>query len=294
MAKLYPDISHHHTVSNWNQFAATVGFAISKGTQGTGFVDSYMKTFVSECEAHKIPYWLYTYLNKGNEIAQAKFLVKTCSPYVGKYFQGYALDAEEDNSASGVKEALEWLKSQGGKCLLYISGEAKYKELILTRGDNVAWWEARYGLDDGTYNPKYPCHVGVDLHQYTSNGTCPGVPDKIDMNRLTGTKPESWFTGAEETPVEEPKESYPGPYPTLPSRGYYMMGDGYLQNVGLQKDIKKLQDLVNWITGGNITVDGKYGRNTVSAVKVAQTILKVNPDGLFGSKTLLAAKAYKK
>lgn len=296
MAKLYPDISHHHPVKNWSLFAGAVAFAISKGTQGTGFVDPYMKTFVSECEAHKIPYWLYTYLNKGNELAQTKFLVKTCAPYVGKFFQGYALDAEEDNSAAGVKEALDWLKAQGGKCLLYISGEAKYKELIATRGKNVAWWEARYGRDDGTYNPKYPCHVGVDLHQYTSNGVCPGVPDKIDLNRLTGTLPEAWFTGKDSNSPEKPTttQGYPGAFPSLPARGYYTIGDGYQQNPGLQMDIKKLQELINWINGGRIAVDGMYGANTAAAVKLAQTTLKVTTDGLFGSKTLLAAKAYKK
>ena len=288
MSKLIPDISHYHTVSNWDKFAGTVAFAITKGTQGTGFVDSYMRTFVCQCEQYQIPYFLYTYLNKGNELAQTKFLVETCQPYVWKYFRGYALDAEEDNDPENVQEALEWLKTKSPKVLLYISGEAKYKGLIASRGDSVAWWEARYGKDDGTYNPKYPCHVGVDLHQYTCNGTCPGVPDKIDMNRLTGTKPLEWFTGVQEL------KGYDGEFPSLPACGYYTLGDGYKQNPGLVMDIKKLQKLVNWINNGNIKVDGAYGNNTAAAVKLAQTTLKVKADGLFGRNTLFAAKKYKR
>ena len=286
MEKLYPDISHYHPVQDWDQFARAVGFAVSKGTQGLRFVDPYMKTFVAGCERHRIPYWLYAYLNRGNELGQAKFLVSACEPLVGPYFRGYVLDAEEDNSPAGVKAALDWLKARGGKCMLYIGGEEKYKDLISSRGASVAWWEARYGKDDGTYNPNYPCHVGVDLHQYTSNGTCPGVPGTVDLNRLTGTKPESWFTGA--------VSGYTGDFPSLPSRGYYTLGDGYRQMPGLVMDIKKLQMLVNWITGGNITVDGKYGPKTMEAVEKSQAVLGVKTDGLFGSKTLMAAKGFKK
>lgn len=288
MGKLIPDISHYHTVGNWEKFAGAVSFAISKGTQGVLFVDPYMRAFIAGCEQHRIPYWLYAYLNKGNEKRQAKHLVSACDKYVGNYFRGYVLDAEEDNTPENVQSALEWLKTQSPKCMLYIGGEAKYEALIASRGDSVAWWEARYGKDDGTYNPKYPCHAGVDLHQFTSNGSCPGVPDKIDLNRLTGTKPLEWFTGEQEL------TGYSGEFPSLPSRGYYILGDGYQQNPGLVMDIKKLQTLVNWINGGNIAVDGAYGPNTVAAVKLAQTNLNITADGLFGQKTLMAAKGYKR
>lgn len=288
MSKLIPDISHYHPVRDWDKFADAVSFAISKGTQGTSFVDSYMQTFVRQCERYRIPYWLYVYLNKGNELRQTKFLVESCYKYVGDYFRGYALDAEEDNAAENVQEALEWLKKNSPKVLLYIGGEAQYKGLIASRGASVAWWEARYGKDDGTYNPKYPCHTGVDLHQFTSNGVCPGIPDTVDLNRLTGTKPLEWFTGHEEP------QGYAGEFPSLPSRGYYTLGDGYKQNPGLKMDVMKLQRLINWINGGRVVVDGMYGPNTAAAVKLAQTTLKVTADGLFGQKTLLAAKGFKR
>ena len=44
--------------------------------------------------------------------------------------------------------------------------------------------------------PSCPCHSGVDLHQFTSMGSCPGISGKCDLNRLTGTKDETWFTGS--------------------------------------------------------------------------------------------------
>ena len=298
MAKIYPDISHHHPVKDWDRVQANVGFIISKATQGVRFVDSTLKTFVAECESRGIPYWLYTYLNKGNELEQAKFMVKTCAPLVGRSFVGYVLDAEEDNDEQNLMTALSWLKTQSRKCMLYVgwSDYNKYMRLITTRGENVAWWEARYGRDTGEYSPTFPCHSGVDLHQYSSNGVCPGIPDKIDVNRLTGSKSLKWFQGSSgdsSASAAEPK-GFTGTFPELPSRGYYTVGDGYQTNPGRVTDIKNLQKLVNWITGGSIAIDGKYGKKTAEAVKAAQKILGVTEDGLFGRKTLLAAKRFVK
>lgn len=90
------------------------------------------------------------------------------------------------------------------------------------------------------------------------------------------------------------KKAYTGTFPALPPRGYYKQGDGITTLTNYPTQIKRVQQLVNWINGGNITVDGKYGANTAAAVKAAQKILGVAADGMFGPKTLAAAKAYKK
>lgn len=191
---LYPDISHYHPVSDWAQVKSNCPFLISKATQGTGNVDSTLESFISGCEANKIPYWLYSYLNKGNELEQAKFLVSTCKDKVGSYFIGYILDVEAGNSASNVRSALDYLTGLGGKTMIY-TGYADYntyKSVISGRPDTCAWWESRYGKNDGTYNSKYPCHDGVDLHQYTSMGTCPGISGNCDLNRIV-QKGEDWY-----------------------------------------------------------------------------------------------------
>lgn len=204
----YPDISHWVTVKNWSEVKANCGFIISKATQGTNFVDSYLKTFVSNCEKMGIPYWLYTFLNRGNERAQAEYMVKVCKPIVGKYFRGYVLDIEQNNPASGVQDALNYLKSLGGKCMIYTmySQYNIYKSVISNalNDPNVAWWEARYGVNNGYYNSAYPCHNGVDLHQYTSKGTVAGIGNTVDLNRITGTKSVQWFTGSGTTPAPTP------------------------------------------------------------------------------------------
>lgn len=200
------DISHHHKVSDWKKVQGNVDVLITKATQGTGFVDDYFELIVQECEKRKIPYWLYTYLNKGDELAQAQFMVKTCQDKIGDYFVGYILDIEEKNTVTGVKKAMDYLAALNHKMMIYTmyAQYDTYKSLISNRPNKCAWWEARYGLNDGTYRSDYPCHSGVDLHQYTSQGSCPGISDEIDINKVTGNgKKLKWFMTPKQRKEEE-------------------------------------------------------------------------------------------
>ena len=205
----YPDISHWIPVKNWSEVKANCPFIISKATQGTNYIDPTLDSFIRGCEANGIPYWLYTFLNKGNERAQAEYMVRVCKPKVGKYFRGYILDIERNNTAAGVQSALDYLKSLGGKCMIYTmyAQYSIYKNVIANRGSSCAWWEARYGAITGSYSSKYPCHSGVDLHQFTSKGTVAGIGYPVDLNRVCGSKKIAWFTGgggATPTPVPAP------------------------------------------------------------------------------------------
>lgn len=204
MAKKIPDISHHHPVRDWNRVKNNVEVLISKATQGTGYTDSTLDSFIRNCEENKVPYWLYTFLVRGDGAAQAKYMVDGCKGKLGKYFVGYIIDAEKNPGTgtkptdSQVKAALDYLASLGIKWGLY-TGYADYsyfKESI-TKAKNASngfWWEARYGKNDGTYSPQYPCNKGASLHQFTSLGGCAGISGNIDLNRITGQgKTLEWF-----------------------------------------------------------------------------------------------------
>jgi GH25 family lysozyme M1 (1,4-beta-N-acetylmuramidase) len=194
----YPDISHYHPVTDWDKVKKYCPFLISKATQGRNYIDPMLYDFIEHCEQKEIPYWLYAFLNKGEEYLQAEFLVKICKPKVGKYFRGYILDVESGNQAEDVKTALDYLERQEYKTMLYtMYGQYRqYKTVIKNRGSNCAWWEARYGLNNGIYNWRYRCHRGADLQQFTSVGRCPGIKGEVDLNRITGRKGKglSWFT----------------------------------------------------------------------------------------------------
>lgn len=42
----------------------------------------------------------------------------------------------------------------------------------------------------------------MDLHQYTSAGSCPGITPNCDLNRLTGSKTEAWFRTGEQSSAD--------------------------------------------------------------------------------------------
>lgn len=289
MNKWTPDISHYHPVDDWDLVRENVDMLISKATQGTAYIDPTLDDFIDGCERKQIRYWLYAFLNKGNELSQAKFLVDVCKNRVGDYFAGYVLDAEMDNSVDSLRRALDWLKDQGRPTMLYVgwSDLDKYGELIEDMGD-TKWWEARYGRDTGAFDPDYPCHEGVNLHQYTSNGECPGIPGKIDLNRPVDL-PE---------PVVEllPEgKAYAGTWPVFPDgRECYKEGDGIVRMRNYPTQIKRVQKLVAWITDDNLTADGKYGPKTAETCRRAQERIGARVDGIFGPQTLRLAKTYRR
>lgn len=196
MSKLYLDISHHHPVKNWDKLQKSCPFLITKATEGQTFVDNYFPTVVNECEKRKIPYWLYVYLRRGNVEKQIDFLIKTCKKVTGKYFVGYGLDIEEGNSKSEVDRAVKYLnKKTDKKCIFYsyYADYYKYSEIIKNLPEKWAFWEARYGLNDGIYRKKHDCHPLADVHQYASGVKIDFMTGGIDVNRLTGRKKETWF-----------------------------------------------------------------------------------------------------
>lgn len=233
----YADISHYKPVTNWILAKQNCPFLISKATQGTNYIDTTLDSFVKGCEDNGIPYWLYTYLNKGNELAQAKYMVSVCKEKVGKHFIGYILDVEAGNDASNVKQALDYLAGLGGKTMIYTgyAEYSKYKSVINSLPSSCAWWESRYGLNNGSYNSKYPCHSGVDFHQYTSVGNCPGITSKCDLNRLTGTKTESWFKTKQEVKVSDPDgtvKDNSGVFQSKTDKFGEVSYQGHLRNIG--------------------------------------------------------------
>ena len=88
-------------------------------------------------------------------------------------------------------------------------------------------------------------------------------------------------------------EGFTGGFPTLPSRGYFKIGDGYQRLKNYDASIRKIQSFLKWY-GCSINVDGDYGPKTAECVKKFQKAVKISIDGQYGSKTLAKAKAYRK
>ncbi|MBR0380811.1 MAG: glycoside hydrolase family protein [Eubacterium sp.] len=87
---------------------------------------------------------------------------------------------------------------------------------------------------------------------------------------------------------------YPGYFPELPKRGWYIKGDGITTNVNLKGQIKRAQRVLNWVLNADLVVDGMYGEKTVAAVKKLQKMAGLAVNGKFGDKCLAICKEYKK
>lgn len=83
-----------------------------------------------------------------------------------------------------------------------------------------------------------------------------------------------------------PKENFGiGYYGTFPSKTLRYGDKG--------KDVKYLQDFLNWCLGETLTIDGHYGPSTRNAVKKYQKEYGLEVDGKFGPKSLAKAKTIK-
>jgi N-acetylmuramoyl-L-alanine amidase len=81
----------------------------------------------------------------------------------------------------------------------------------------------------------------------------------------------------------EAMTGYYGTFPTLPSRGYFKIGDKGLM-------VRRLQALLNWSIEADLDKDGIVGAATIAAVKKFQEEFGLKKDGYFGKKCLAAAK----
>lgn len=285
---IVPDVSHWHIVSDFAKVKEQYPFAIAKATQGIRYIDPTLKSFIAGCEKVGEPYYLYTFLTKGGELAQTKYLVSTCKPLVGSHFMGYVIDVEKENIPDSVKAALDWLSNNCSKCLFYTGYQdyKLYKDIIANLPDNCKWWEARYGKNTGEYSINAPCHTGVTLHQYSSRADLPGIKGLCDASRLISTTELSWFiTSSGKAEKKEEVNPYREPIITVKkgmSGNVVRWVQWYLWKFGLLLNSKGVLSEAN--------IDGKFGVLTEQAVKEAQKRLGLTIDGKVGAETRAAFK----
>lgn len=96
------------------------------------------------------------------------------------------------------------------------------------------------------------------------------------------------------TPTPAPREKWTGGFPKLPSRGYYLKGDGYNTYTDYRSDIKLIQEFLNWAINAQLEIDGCYGAYTTRSVTAFQKVTNIRQDGSYGEQTLAKAKSFEK
>lgn len=295
------DISHYN---GWPFDAETSkaypqsDFVIVKATQGTSYkyVDYFRKAVEKVLKDGKLA-GAYHYAAGKDPDAEADYFLETVKPYLGRI--ALALDWEEgQNAAWGsstwAKAFIDRIKQKTGlTCWLYTGMDAL--EDCASCAKVSPLWFAGYPTDRNSWTvPKWPGRYTTEpwdnylVWQFTSGA------DKLDRDTTQMTAADWARYTRPQTQAEPAANGYRGDWPTIPARGYYRLGDGIWSYLDARNQIKRVQALAVWISGADLSIDGKYGPKTVAAVKEAQSILGETADGLFGRKTLQAAKAFRK
>lgn len=222
-----PDVSVYQVDIDMDKFCAGNDFAIFRA-RVNGKPDSKFAGWAAELKRRGFPFAVYDYLrlkSKEDAIAQADAMYETCAPYDPKI---YYLDTEQLADDVSYAEEREYIKvyvnrlrERGVKLIGQYTGDYRWRTSYRDLEPIFdTLWIASWGPNEGTYTGweiKSASYTDkIHLHQFTSNGFAkvagaPGIDHRIDLNRLTGAVPLSWFTGRKyedetETPADTPVE----------------------------------------------------------------------------------------
>jgi len=205
------DLSKYQGDIDWGQAFSSLDFAILRSSVGMKKDERYAE-YVSGCKRYKVPYHAYHYIKATDETEARNEAKVMADATAGSKPLFYVIDAEYDgikaDRARAICEAFEdGLRHYIGsdiRVAVYI-GHHLYKSWALDYGRYAYVWIPRYGSNDGKPQtpPDYPC----DLWQYTSKGKLPGVSGNVDLNKLMGTRPLSFFTTADSGTNDDGGES---------------------------------------------------------------------------------------
>ena len=269
MALRIIDVSEHNQKINWEQARNHIDGAILRCGYGMDMKsqdDLWWKYNADECTRLGIPFgvYLYSYANTDEKSrSEAAHVLRLIKGYKLSY--PVYLDLEEEHSPDTRPHAVRGagifagiLEAAGYQVGIY-ANESWYKRTIGSALDKYTKWVAKY-------SSKAPDVPDVDIWQYTSSGSVPGISGKVDLNYCYKD-----YVG-DETPVDNKQET---------SIGNSVIRDGQIH--------------CNNFTGAGIAVDGYDGPETrKGAVMVLQTGLNMDydagldVDGILGALTLQA------
>lgn len=268
------------------------------------------------CNKNKIPWGVYNY-TYADTVKKARSDMNLVCDILDKidksYFKyGVWFDLEDKVQAKLTKSqiadivnAAQEVVEKRGYIFGVYTGKAYFEEHIdrkkvLCRN----WWIARYYRGDARMqiatnpNEKYKPTMTTIAWQYTSKGRFPkivstGNSGNFDLNILYKEPLEKEEAKEEEKTEEKPKKVYAGNLPVLKPKAYFAIPDG-IKTSEKRKNVEKIQNFLNWAIDAGLTVDGKYGTKTETAVAVFQELCGIKADGKFGNITLAKAKTFKK
>lgn len=170
------DVSRYQKEIDWSAVRDSgIAFAYVKATEGTRLVDPYLARNLAGARQAGIPVGVYHFARPGDPVAQARFFRTTVS---GPVDLPWALDIEVDvdDPASFVDRFVAELAAHGLRAIVYTY---------------LAYWRqhlsgTRHRLWIAAYRSAQPSVPGMEVWQYTSSGSVPGIQGRVDRNRYVG------------------------------------------------------------------------------------------------------------
>lgn len=197
------DISRWNTVANWEKLSKSVAFIILRcgvtysadhELAGQMVIDQRFNEYARQCLANGIPFGVY-YYGMASTPEQARQEAEKAYSFASKYNPlFYAYDAEEAVlTGDSIVAFADRLRELGVRKVGCYIAHHRYRQYGVNTGKFDFIWIPHYGKNTGEVlsTPDFKC----DLHQYSSRGRVNGMADDtVDVNRLMGTKPLSFFT----------------------------------------------------------------------------------------------------
>lgn len=191
------DISKWQGTIDWAKASKELDLVIIRVQYGSLTIDSKYKEYVAGAKKYNVPFGHYAYaqyVSVSDAIQEAKDFWKRAD----KSAQFYVVDVEEVSThkssdlVPATQAFIDYLHSQGAKKVGIYSGDSFYKTYGLSKVKADFKWIAQYGVNNGSPStkPSVPC----DLWQYTSKGRVAGISGNVDLNKINGSKPLSYFT----------------------------------------------------------------------------------------------------
>lgn len=265
------DVSYHNGVIDWEKVkAAGVEGAILRCGYGMDQADQDDKQFkrnADECTRLGIPFgvYLYSYANNARKAeSEAQHVLRLIAGYKLSYPVYYDLEERgtEVGAAERMKIFADIIEAAGFWCGVYCN-KSWWDNYLSSLGDRYTKWIARYNNTLGM--------SGVDMWQYTSDGSVSGISGRVDMNHCYRDFPAEIRGGETTTPTQPPAQA--DPEGSTLDLVYYTMqgkfGSGDARKAALGSRYNEVQDMINHIstasvqTLANEVLDGKYGNGDV-------------------------------
>lgn len=180
------DISNHQKGMDLSKVLPSLGGAVMKATEGTGFVDAYCDPWVQTCIKAGKPWGFYHFGRNNGATAEADYFIKNTLNYFGEGIP--VLDWEDGQSVAWVNEfvrrvhdvtqvwpwiyANPWRFNQGGV------------------EPNCMRWSAQYPgittFDDAKAATPDKCDQFIGAWQFTSSGRISGWSGNLDLDLFYG------------------------------------------------------------------------------------------------------------